>query len=58
VAALLWPLAGFLVMPWTTLGYVLVRPGGIEWFDWLILAIAVVAVVSAWGSGGCSPSLK
>ena len=35
----IWPLLGFLFLPWTTLVYVLVFPGGIDGFDWLWLAI-------------------
>ena len=31
----LWPLAGFLVAPWTTLMYVAVFPAGIDGFDWI-----------------------
>ena len=35
----LWPLAGFLVAPWTTLMYVAVYPAGINGFDYLWLGI-------------------
>ena len=39
----LWPLLGFLFLPWTTLMYVLVYPGGINGFDyiWLGFGIAI-----------------
>jgi len=47
----LWPLLGFLAFPVTTLMYVLVFPGGIEGFDILWLAIAVVLDVSSWTGG-------
>jgi len=33
----LWPFLGFLVLPWTTLMYVAVFPGGINGFDWFWL---------------------
>ena len=32
----LWPLAGFLVAPWTTLMFVLVFPAGINGFDYVV----------------------
>jgi hypothetical protein len=38
----LWPLLGLIFLPWTTLMYVIVEPGGIAWFDWLWLGIAFV----------------
>ena len=37
----LWPIAGFLVAPWTTLMYLAVFPGGIEGLDYLWLGIGV-----------------
>jgi hypothetical protein len=36
------PFIGFLVLPWTTLVYVLVAPGGLNNFDYLWLALAVL----------------
>ena len=30
----LWPFLGFLFLPWTTLMYVVVFPGGVTGFDW------------------------
>ena len=35
----IWPLLGFIFLPWTTLAYVLVFPDGIVLFDWLILGL-------------------
>ena len=34
------PLIGFLFLPWTTIMYVLVFPGGIEGFDWVSRSLA------------------
>ena len=34
----IWPFLGFLVLPWTTLMYVVVFPGGIEGFDYVWMA--------------------
>ena len=47
----LWPFLGFLVLPWTTLMYVAVFPGGINGFDWFWLAIAVALDLFAWFGG-------
>jgi hypothetical protein len=47
----LWPLAGFLVAPWTTLMYVLVFPGGITGFDYVWLIIGIAMDVFAWSGG-------
>jgi len=47
----IWPLLGFLFAPWTTLAYVLVIPGGIVLFDWIILGIAVLLDLSSWFGG-------
>ena len=48
----LWPIAGFLVLPWTTLMYVAVYPGGITGLDVLWLAIAVGMDLFTWFGGG------
>jgi len=47
----LWPFLGFLVLPWTTLMYVAVLPGGINGFDYVWLAIAVAFDLFAWFGG-------
>jgi len=44
-------LLGFFFMPWTTLTYTLVAPGGLGVFDLVFLAIAVIADIGAWGGG-------
>jgi len=48
----IWPLLGFIFVPWTTLMYVLVAPGGVVGFDWIWLALSVVADVSMYAGGG------
>ena len=48
----LFPFLGFLVLPWTTLMYVLVYPGGIDGFDYVWLAIAISFDVFSWFGGG------
>ncbi len=41
--AFIWPLLGFIFLPWTTLMYVAVFQGGIDGFDWIILGIGLLA---------------
>ncbi len=49
------PILGIIFLPWTTLMYLLVFPGGIVGFDWLWLGLGVVADIAmhsggAWGN--------
>jgi len=49
----IWPLLGFIFLPWTTLMYVLVAlPNGIVGFDWILLALAVLADIGMYAGGG------
>lgn len=49
----IWPLLGFLFLPWTTLMYVIVAPvGGVTGFDWIWMALAVLADISMYAGGG------
>ena len=50
----LWPLAGFLVAPWTTLMWVLVFPAGITGFDYVWLIIGIGMDVISWSGGAYS----
>jgi len=49
-----WPLLGIIFLPFTTLMYVIVFPGGIDGLDivWLLLAVALD--VFSWFGGGYS----
>lgn len=44
-----WPLAGLLVLPWTTVAYVFVAPGGITTWKWVVLVIALLFDLSTHG---------
>ncbi len=48
----LWPVLGLIFLPWLTLMYVIVAPGGIVGFDWFWLGLALVADIAAYGGGG------
>ena len=45
------PLLGVIFVPWTTIMYVLVFPGGINWFDWLWLGLALLVDIASDGGG-------
>jgi hypothetical protein len=45
------PFLGLLFLPWTTLMYVLVSPGGVEGFDFLWLLIALLGDLAQWFGG-------
>ncbi len=45
-----WTLLGFLFLPWTTLAYLYVFPGGIVGAEWIVLIIALFFDLS--GHGG------
>jgi hypothetical protein len=48
----IWPLIGLLLLPWTTIAYVFVAPGGITMLEWVVLGIALLMDLSAHGGGG------
>jgi hypothetical protein len=43
-------LLGFIFLPWTTIFYLLVFPGGIIGFDWIWLGIGVLFDLSSYAS--------
>jgi hypothetical protein len=45
-----WPLLGFIFLPWTTLMYVVVAPGGVVGFDWIIIGLGVLADIASYSS--------
>jgi hypothetical protein len=54
----IWPLLGVLFVPFTTLMYVIVFPGGINGFDWLWLGLAVAIDISTYGGGARAQSQR
>ena len=50
----IWPLLGFLFLPWTTLMYLAVWSPvtGIIGFDWVLLGLGVLADISTHAAGG------
>ena len=47
----IWPLVGLIFLPWTTLMYVVVAPGGVIGFDWFWVALAVFADIASYSGG-------
>ncbi len=52
----LWPILGFIFLPWTTLMWVLVAsdPGGVTGLDIVFLIIAIFFDFASWGGGAYS----
>lgn len=48
----IWPLLGFLFVPWTTLMFLLVFPGGLDTLDWVGLGLALLADIFSYAGGG------
>jgi hypothetical protein len=46
-----WPLLGFLFLPWLTVAYVFVAPGGVVGLDWVILLIGLALDIGVFGGG-------
>ncbi len=52
-SSVLWPILGIIFMPWTTLMYVSVSPGGVNGlWEWLFLILAVIIDIGAYTGGG------
>lgn len=47
----LWPMLGIIFLPWTTLMYVIVAPGGVGGWDWLWIGIMLVFDIASYGGG-------
>ena len=47
----LWAILGIVFIPWTTIMYVIVAPGGIVGWDWLWLGLMLFADIVSYGGG-------
>ena len=45
-------LLAWLFIPWTVLMYLIVYPGGIVGFDWVILILGILADLGSYAGGG------
>lgn len=51
--SVIWPILGLIFLPWTTLLYVVVAPGGVNgFFEWLFLIFALIIDIGSYGGGG------
>lgn len=48
---LLVPILGLLLLPWTTLMYVVAAPGGVNGLEWALLIVAFLADIGTYGGG-------
>ncbi len=46
----IWPILGFIFLPWTTLAYLFLFPGGIVGYEWIVLGVALLIDLA--GHGG------
>jgi hypothetical protein len=49
-----WPLVGFVFLPWSTVAYVFVAPHGINTLEWVVLAVALLFDLGTHGGSGRS----
>jgi hypothetical protein len=50
--SVIWPILGIIFLPWTTLIYVIVAPGGVDLLGWIFIALGVFADIAMHGGGG------
>jgi hypothetical protein len=48
----LWPILGIIFLPWTTLMYLIIYPGGVTGFEWVWLGLAIVFDIANYAGGG------
>jgi hypothetical protein len=42
---------GWLFLPWTTLMYIAVYPGGVQGFDWILMGLAIFTDMATYFGG-------
>ncbi|MFN2184861.1 MAG: hypothetical protein ACK2UU_12760 [Anaerolineae bacterium] len=47
----IWPILGWIFLPWTTLMYMSIAPGGIIGFDWILLGLGIFADMASYFGG-------
>ena len=47
----IWPILGWIFLPWTLLMYMVIAPGGIVGFDWILLGLGVFADIATYMGG-------
>jgi hypothetical protein len=47
----IWPLLAWIFLPWSLLSYMVVAPGGLIGFDWIILGLGIFADIATYIGG-------
>ena len=47
----IWPILGLIFLPWTTIMYIIVSPGGVIGLDWLWLGLMLAADIASYAGG-------
>jgi hypothetical protein len=47
----IWAMAGIIFIPWTTLMFVLVAPGGVEGWDWMWIGLMLFGDIASYTGG-------
>ena len=47
----IWGILGWIFLPWTTIMYLIVYPGGIVAFDWIWLGLGLIADITSYSGG-------
>jgi hypothetical protein len=47
--SIIWPLLGVIFLPWTTIMYIIVEPGGIIGWDWFWLGLMFMFDILSYG---------
>ena len=48
----IWPILGLIFIPWTTIMFIIVAPGGVVGWDWLWIGLMLAADIASWAGGG------
>ena len=52
--SIIWPILGVLLVPWTTLAYVWMSPGGVSGLEWVIVGLGLLLDFAAFVGGAYS----
>ena len=47
----IWPILGIVLLPWTTIMYFIVTPGGMIGWDWFWVGLMLIADIASYASG-------
>ena len=53
----IWPILGLIFLPWTTIMFVIVAPGGVNGWDWLWLGLMLAADITSYAGGAGRKSI-